>query len=86
MLSAGFLDADLAIFLAHQLFKLTLFAALLFRGLFVKTSLLDFLEKSLFGDGSLEALKQLFGSFSAAECHSDQVSPLSLNSVFHGSI
>ena len=82
VLSAGFLDTDLAIFFAHQLFKLSLLATLFLRGLFVKASLLDFLEKSLFGDGSLEALKQLFGSFSATECHSNQCSPLSLESTY----
>ena len=81
VLSAGFLDAGFAIFLAHQLFKFSLLTTLFLRGLFVKASLLDFLEKSLFGDGSLEALKQLFGSFSATECHSNQCSPLSLEST-----
>ncbi len=81
MLSAGFLDADLAIFLAHQFFKLPLLPTLLFRRLLVKASLFDFLEKSLFGDGSLETLQQLFWGFPTSQCHSDQVGPLSLTGV-----
>lgn len=81
MLSAGFFDADFAVFFAHQLFKLALLAALLLRRLLVEASLFNLFEKAFFGDSSLESLQQLLGSFPAANCHTDQVSPLSLNKV-----
>lgn len=78
VLPASFFDGDLAIFLTHQFFKLTLFTSLCFRGLLIETSLFDLLEETFFSDRSLEALQQFFGGFPAAHCYSDQVSPLSL--------
>lgn len=81
--STRILHVLFAVLLAHQFLEFTLFATFRLGWLLVEAALLDLLEETFLGDGTLESLQQFFWGFPASQSDANQTGSLSLGPIGH---